>query len=267
MFALPSIYRAQFKTALALMIQYRVSMMIWMIDTVLRPIVYLTVWSNVASADGGAALGFSAGDFAAYYIVLMAVQHMTDIWHMWTYEYDIRQGNFSFKLLRPLHPIHGDIAENLAFKALMFIVVIPAIVLLTLLFHPTLNPPLWALLTFVPAVVMAAVVGFLAGWVLAMAAFWSTRIVAINGVYFVAMLFFSGQIAPLELMPPVAQGIASLLPFRWILGFPVELLLGRLAPEAAIAGFAAQALWLAILLTGLQVVWRAAVRRYGAVGG
>jgi ABC-2 type transport system permease protein len=119
----------------------------------------------------------------------------------------------------------------------------------------------------VPAVALAAALGFLAGWVLAMAAFWTTRIAAINEVYFVAMLFSSGEIAPLALMPPVAQTLASLLPFRWAAAFPVELLLGRLTPEAALDGFAAQVMWLAILLALLKLVWRAAARRYSAVGG
>ena len=38
-----------------------------------------------------------------------------------------------------------------------------------------------------------------------------------------------------------AQVAATLLPFRWTIGFPAELLLGRLTPSEALTGFVAQA--------------------------
>jgi ABC-2 type transport system permease protein len=264
--ALVDIYRAQIRKSLILQFQYRVAMMIWMIEIVVSPVIYLVVWSTVARSSGGSVGGFSAGDFAAYYILLMVVTHATQIWHMWEYEYNIRAGILSAKLLRPIHPIHEDIAANIAYKILMLMVLIPAVIVLVLVFQPTLNPPLWAIFTFLPAVLLAAAVSFLAGWMLAMAAFWTTRIFAINQLYFVAMFFFSGQIAPLEIMPPAAQVIATMLPFRWILGFPVELVLGRLTPEGALTGLMAQVSWLVVLLAGIRLVWRAAVRRYSAVG-
>jgi ABC-2 type transport system permease protein len=260
------IYRAQFQKAMMLQLQYRVSMMIWMIDIVLSPVIYLAVWSAIARASNGSIGGYTPNDFAAYYIGLTIVMHMTQIWHMWEYEYNIREGILSSRLLRPIHPIHEDIAQNISFKVVMLIVLVPSVIALTLLFQPTLQPPLWSLLAFVPAVLLGAAVSFLAGWNLAMAAFWTTRIFAINQLYFVAMFFFSGQVAPLELLPLPAQIIASLLPFRWVLGFPVEMLLGRLSPQQVITGFAAQIGWLVLLLVLLRVIWRSAVRRYSAVG-
>ena len=54
---------------------------------------------------------------------------------------------------------------------------------------------------FVPAILLAFVVRFFMEWTLALAAFWTTRVSALNQMYFMAALFFSGQIAPLELLP------------------------------------------------------------------
>jgi ABC-2 type transport system permease protein len=120
---------------------------------------------------------------------------------------------------------------------------------------------------FVPALALAFIVRFLVEWTLAMAAFWTTRITAINQMFFVVMLFLSGQIAPLELMPRPVQVAATLLPFRWMVSFPVELLLGRLTPGETLTGLAAQLVWLALSLMTLTFVWRAGARRYSAVGG
>lgn len=260
-------YRAQIGVALALQLQYRFAVAIWMIGLILEPVIYLAVWTTVARASGGAVGGFSAGDFAAYYLVLTVVMHLTQIWHMWEYEYLIRQGMFSPRLLRPIHPIHADISENIAYKVFMLVVLAPALAILALVFRPVFEPPLWALAAFVPAILLAALLAFIVGWIVALAAFWATRTMAINQLYYIAMFFFSGQVAPLALLPPLIQTVANLLPFRWWLAFPVELLLGRLTQTQALEGFAAQLVWIAVAVIVLNLLWRAAVRRYGAVGG
>ena len=60
-----------------MMIQYRASGLIWMIGAVLDPIIFLVVWSVAARASGGTVGGMAPSDFAAYYIVLMLVNHLT----------------------------------------------------------------------------------------------------------------------------------------------------------------------------------------------
>ena len=80
------------------------------------------------------------------------------------------------------------------------------------------------------------------------------------------ILFLSGQIAPLSLFPPAFQTVANIMPFRWMLGFPVELILGRLTPTEALIGLGAQALWIGLAFVLMRIVWRAGIRLYSAVG-
>ena len=103
-------------------------------------------------------------------------------------------------------------------------------------------------------------------WSLALAAFWTTRVNALNQMYFVALLFLCGRMAPLELMPDWVQTLASLLPFRWMVSFPVELFLGRLTVDQALNGFAAQGVWLLLGWGLLGLIWASGVKRYSAVG-
>ena len=103
-------------------------------------------------------------------------------------------------------------------------------------------------------------------WTLALAAFWTTRVGAINRVYYVALLFLSGQMAPLALLPQPIRILASVLPFRWITSFPVELLLGRVGWQEALTGLGIQAAWIIVCLVLLRLVWKAGVRVFTAVG-
>ncbi|MFW5748992.1 MAG: ABC transporter permease [Chloroflexota bacterium] len=262
---LADIYRWQMSTTLAIQLQYRAGLAIWMIEVVLEPVIYLVVWQ--AAVGGGEIAGYAARDFAAYYLMMMIVTHLTQMWHMWEFEWRIREGQFNRLLLLPIHPIHGDIASNLTYKALMMIVVVPAVIFLALVFQPVFTPPAWSVAAFIPAVMLAAALAFVLGWVVAMAAFWTVRITAINQMYFLAMLFFSGFIAPLDVLPTFLQSIAGVLPFQWIYAFPIELSLGRLSVDEAVLGFAMQGAWLAVSVGLLLIIWKQAIRRYGAVGG
>lgn len=264
--ALAELYVQQFKTTLAMMFQYRASLLIWMIGHVLEPLVYLIVWSVVATSGGGSVGGYTKAEFAAYFIVLMLVNHVTYTWIMYEFEYRIRHGSLSFALLKPVHPIHSDIADNVSSKMITLPFMLAIAGVLAVVFHPALSPEPWAIGLFIPALLLAFLVRFLLEWTLAQAAFWTTRVSAINQTYFVLLLFLSGQIAPLSLMPHPVRILAEILPFRGMVGFPVELLLGRLTLTEALTGLGAQAAWVIIGLVLLRVVWRAGVRVYSAVG-
>ncbi len=261
-----ALYAQQLKTTLAAMLQYRAALVIWLIGHVLEPLIYLIVWSTVSRAGGGSVGGYTTGDFAAYFIVLMLVNHLTYTWIMYEYEYRVRHGSLSFALLRPVHPIHADIADNVTSKMVSLPGMLLMAVALALLFRPAFSLSLWAVAAFVPAVLLAFLLRFLVEWTLALAAFWTTRVSALNQMYFVAILFLSGQIAPLALLPSGIRMAAAILPFRWMVAFPVELLLGRLTPTQALAGFGVQAAWIVAGAILLRVVWRLGVRAYSAVG-
>jgi ABC-2 type transport system permease protein len=260
------VYRAQFKATIATQLQYRVALIIWLIYTLLEPTIFLVVWSAVARATGGRVGGYGPEEFAAYYIVSMWVGHLTFTWIMHEMEFRIRLGQFSPKLLRPIHPIHADIADNISYKFLTLVVLIPATVAMALLFQPRANPPAWAPLALVPALLLAFVSRFAIGWTLALAAFWTTRVNAINQLYFSVFMFLSGTMFPLSLLPGWLVTVSWLLPFRWMVAFPVELALGRLTPSEALVGLGMQALWTVVILLLLDRVWWRAVRQYTAVG-
>jgi ABC-2 type transport system permease protein len=264
--ALLGIYWAYCRLALAVELQYRAASLIYQISAVLGPLVYLTVWSAVARTGGGRVGGFSGGDFAAYFIALMLVARVTTSYVMWDYEYRIRNGTLSALLLRPVHPIHRDFVENATHNILMVVVLIPAALGLAALFQPAFHFTPWAAAAFVPALLLGFAVRFLVEWLLAITAFWLTRIGAIIQVYTALALFLSGQMTPLALLPAPLQALAAILPFRWMIAFPVELLIGRVTPGEALAGLAAQSIWAALSLAALHMLWRAGVRRYSAVG-
>jgi ABC-2 type transport system permease protein len=260
------IWRAQARNTLAIQLQYRISLVIWMIGLVLSPLVYLVVWTTVAHAKGGNVGTYSAHDFAAYFIVLMIVDHITFTWVIFNADFRIRQGALSPLLLRPVHPINADIVENASFKLLMLMVIVPAAVVLSLAFGPRIHPAPWAVIAFFPALALAAALRFTVEWTVSLVSFWISRMAALDQMYYVLILFLSGQVAPISLFPGPVQVAANILPFRWMVAFPVELLLGRVSVHEAIVGFGMLFGWLVVGVIALRFVWRLGLKQYSAVG-
>jgi ABC-2 type transport system permease protein len=259
------VYRARIQTTLAVLVQYRAWVIISVLGLIVEPIIYMSVWTLIASETGDVA-GYSPGDFAAYYITWLLVRHFTVAFLPVTIQRRVRTGEFSPLLMLPVHPIHSDVGEVLALKLIALPVLLIVLLMLALVFPPTFVLHWWSIPAFVLSVVLAFPIRFLFTWVLGMVAFWTTWAGSIYGIFRVAEVFLTGRIAPLVLLPLWIQGLASVLPFRWMLSFPVEVLVGKLTLEAMIMGLVIQVATIVILALLMKRVWRAAVQRYGAVG-
>src|SRR4030066_434671 len=103
-------YLTTIKIAIQTQFQYRVMQYFYMIGMIAEPVIYLVVWSTVARAQGGEVNGYTPGAFAAYYIVWTPVRNINIVFTPYGWEWRIQRGLLSGELLRPIHPLHGDIA-------------------------------------------------------------------------------------------------------------------------------------------------------------
>jgi ABC-2 type transport system permease protein len=260
------IYRALLAAQLQATTQYRAQASLYVLFSVVRPIVFLAAWAAVANARGGSVGGLDVGGFAAYFIAVTVTSHLSMSWFSWEFEQDIAQGNLSPRLLRPLHPIHYAAAANIAYKVVTSIGLVPVLVLVALTFHAHFETQPPHLLLFVPSAILAGVLSFLYDWVVASSAFWITRSSQVSFVLGRVSFIFGGQIAPLSLLPGALATIAYALPFGYMLGVPADILRGALDPLRGLGLVAVQAIWVVVLFGALRIAWRAGVREYSAVG-
>jgi ABC-2 type transport system permease protein len=233
----------------------------WMVPL----LIYLFVWS--AAAGETAVGGLSRGNLAAYYVTLILVNQLTFSSNNWTVGDGIRYGRMNFLLLRPMSPMYDTLASEVAVKVVFMTFALPIAAILALLLRPEFNITLQNGLAFIPALVMAWALRFLWGYWLALLAFWATSADALLSLQESLIFLLGGQVAPFILLPDLMQKAAAMLPFRYMVGFPVEVLNGHLDQTGLWTGFAFQAGWLFIALFLFIAVWRAGVKRYSAVGG
>ena len=247
--------------------QYRANLLMYLLYWLVSPIIYLVVWMTVAQGQGNVK-GLTANDFATYYLTLLIVDQLTSQIVIHILAYKIQDGTLSGELLKPVHPIlTGTLMNNIAFKALIFLVFLPVWVVLALLFRPDFSAVTWLNVALaLPACVLGFAISFLINSTITCLAFWTTRVYSLHEFYYALTILFSGQFVPLTLMPSTVQQIAQYLPFQLMLYFPIQLVLGKLAPEAIVRNFILGLVWLAIAYALFRLVWREGVKRFSAVG-
>lgn len=259
-------YGTSMRTQIQTQLQYRAAMWMYTLGMVAEPTIYLVVWTTIARTHGGAVDGVTVGAFAAYYIVWTLVRMMNIVFTPFGWEGRIREGQFSGWLVKPIHPVHYDLATFAGHKVPWLILYLPIAVALSLVFHPAIDPSALEVIVFLVAIWGGYVIRSMNSFALGMVTFWTTRVSAIFQVWFLAELLLSGRLLPLQLMPHWAQTLAAWLPFKWTFYFPIEALVGNMSTSALLSGLAFQVLWTAIMASIVLMAWRVALRRYTAVG-
>jgi ABC-2 type transport system permease protein len=260
-------YLTSIKIAIQTEFQYRVVQYFYMIGMIAEPVIYLVVWSTIARAQGGMVGGYTPGAFAAYYLVWTLVRNMNIVFTPYGWENRIRSGWFSMDLLRPIHPLNGDVAQFAGMKVVVIILWIPLGLLLSLFFKPDLHPVWYQVIGFFFAIWGAYLIRTMLLSLLGMITFFTTRVGAIFELFFAFELVFSGRLVPMSLMPPVVQQAANYMPFQWTFFFPIESLVAPMTMQHMLEGLGMQCLWIAIGWVAVKVMWHFSVRQFSAVGG
>ena len=259
--AVPAFFRVGMQQAIA----YRAETLIWILSTTM-PFVMLLLWEAVAR-DG--ALGrLGPAQFRLYFLATYCVRQMCGSWVSWQINMEMRDGTFSLRLLRPAHPIVMLGVEQISATLFRCLLSVP--------------PALAAYLFLASGSVHLGAAGFavlvlslLGGWLLTFyvnmlagfAAFYTDQSTKLMDLWTTLFFAFSGYLIPTELFPPSVRQAVSLLPFRYQLGFPVEIMTGLTSAEHALGPLAVQWSYVALFAMLAHFMFRRGVVRFGAQGG
>ncbi len=247
--------------------QYRANLLMYLFYWLVSPVVYLSVWTSIARAQGSVS-GLTANDFITYYLTLLVVDQLTSDITIHILAYKIQDGTLSGDLLRPVHPIlTGALVNNLSFKLLNLLAFVPIWIVLFLLFRPDYSAVTpGSVLLALPGILIGFLSNFLFGAMITCMAFWTTRVYSVSQFFYLLVVLISGQFVPLQLMPPAVQAVARFLPFQMYRYFPIETILNRVSLNEVLLTYALNLAWLAIFYFLFAWIYREGVKRFSAVG-
>jgi ABC-2 type transport system permease protein len=244
---------------------YRGQMLVWVLTSTM-PLIMLALFGAVA-AEGP--LGrYGQGDLVTYFLATFIVRQLTSSWVSWQISAEVQDGTLATRLLRPAHPLLAYAAEGLASIPLRAAVSVPvaAILLATSGVHALPSDP-WLWVLFVTSIAGAHLISLFVSSAIGALAFFLESSAKVMDLWLAAYFVFSGYLIPVDLFPPGVRAALDVLPFRYQIGLPVEIMTGAHGRAEALVLLGRQWVFVAAAGAAMLALWRRGVARYAAYGG
>lgn len=246
-------------------IAYRASGLIWVTVDLATAVTMPLVWAQASKA--GPIGGFSSGDFILYYLCMLFLGSFVTSHIMWELAMEIKEGQFSTMLLRPMSLYQLNFFRNLSWRFIRPVLFAPFFVLLLFAYRGFLtHATIYLGWEFWASLVLGHLVSFTFVMMMAMLALFTQEVTSIFELYYIPMLFLSGQLFPIAMLPQWAGKLARLFPFYFTTGAPTEILIGRLQGGAAVNALGLQMMWIIVCYFTSRVLWAKGLRHYTGVG-
>ena len=233
---------------------------------ILVPILFLLVFWNSAFDTVESIGGYSRNQLFAYYLLVVFLQDVLLIRVNYEISGDVRSGRLSSYLLRPFGYIRHCFSVFMAVSsnALLYtgFIVIPILALMSPEFF-RLTP---ALCIGALSLLLASLISFCFGSFFGCISFWFEDISSLQTGLGIFVPILSGAFLPMSFFPGWLKGLLEVLPFRYSLSFPVEVLSGRIDTFASLNGLIIQVFWVIVGAILLMFTWSKGKRVYTAYG-
>lgn len=249
---------------------YRWNFLIRVLFSLLHLAVLHALWS--AAYAGGARIGgFSFSETMSYFLAIIVANYLISAFNEdYQIGEEIRSGTINQFLTKPIDYYSYRLTLFFANRLVTGVVVLLPVVLFLPLLGDFLPQPAntWRWFAVVPALVMSALIQFSIAYCFGLLAFWFLEIQGFVVLSLAVETLLSGQVFPLDLLPPSLFSLSQWLPFYYQAYFPVAILTERIPDvETARQGLLIQAAWVALLLLCGRLLWHFGLKRHTAVGG
>ncbi len=258
------------KTAWLEYLEYRANLFFEILGVIISFLVIIFLWTKIYAESFGATIGgYNLGEMVTYLIgagilaSFMFFSHQGD-----EINDDIRLGNLSNYLLKPLNPFFYWLIKDLVRKFFAFFLSMSGYILILFFWRASLNIPsdilTWAL--FFLSILTGSLLYFLIFYLFSIFAFWMEQTWGFRFVVRVVMEIATGIFIPVTLLPGVIGSIIQFLPFKFLAFFPMQIFLGKISLMEIMLNFGVEILWIGAFYVVSVLVWRRGIKHYTAVG-
>ncbi len=245
-------------------LQYRNLIIVRTISDIVKIVAISFVWLMASKSTNN----ISQGYIVTYYILATFMGRLMSDYTVYQGPQDIISGNFSKFIVKPFNYLIEYLGVNIGFNSIRFILSLPAFI-----FGIFLVGNYWVL-EFNPynifvsliAIILGFTINFLLGNIFTLGAFFTKQMDGIRTFYFNIASFFSGEYIPLIFMSFNMRFASEILPFRYTLSFPMELLIGKIEDVDVERGFVISIIWIVVLFVSYKLLYKKSLKKYEAEG-
>ena len=242
-----------------------------LVSVLVGPLVFLVQLSitRVIFTQNDQIAGMDFAGMIAYFAVSSLISYLTMDFADWNLQMLIHTGKYLTFSLRPLHHRFFALSQKLGHRTLGFLFeFLPVWLIFLFLFRIPLYPAswLWSLLS----IALGFLMQFYINYTIGLTGFWLVKTGSLRHIIQILTSLCSGALLPLVFFPTAIQQIIFFLPFQFTLFVPSMVFLGsyRLGHFTLelphIVGI--QALYVVGILLVSELVYRAGMKRFTAVG-
>jgi ABC-2 type transport system permease protein len=263
-------YTKTFELGVQTALEYRFNFLLSLVAAAYPIFIQCFLWTAIFNASTqGEVYGYTYRQMIAYTFLAGLVFRIVRTGFEYDIMDDVKNGKFSKFLVQPLGYFPYRLSSYLGQKLpnLAMILIILAVVLIGLNTFWGVSLEFVRILLFLVTLVLAIALNFLIFYCFSAVAFWIVEIgFLFEGIRIVTVLL-SGGIFPLEVFGTQFVQVMNLLPFKYTVNYPINVLNGKLTFADVGWGMLIQCFWIGAMLLLANFLWRVGSRRYVAVGG
>ena len=260
-------YLAVLKNSFQEHFAYRLNFILWRVRMVVSILISFFLWQTIFRSRD-TVFGYREAQMLTYILLITFIGSIVLSTQTFRVAEEINFGRLSDFLIRPIHYFGYVFSRDIADKLINTIFSFFELGLLILLLHPPLilqSGSLWLGLFFL-SVVFAAILYFEIGMLLSFIGFWSKETWAPRFVFYILVVFLACTYFPLDIFPPPIYNILQLLPFTYLVFFPIKIYLGKVEIAFLLKGFLLMLVWIMLLWYLMKILWRKGLKLYTAEG-
>lgn len=248
---------------------YRAEGIIWMLNDAGPAIIALIFWSAAFQTQANFA-GYTFSQILIYYLGIMFINNVINTQPQFFLSEEIRSGDFSNYLLKPINLTMFKFASNSSWRLVRLIFFIPMLLLVAKLFGldgQMFQFSLSRLALIIISLALAFGINFFLKLALGLTTIWFEESGWLFFGFEIITSFLSGELIPLDFFPAGLIAVNNFLPFKYLLYFPLSILLNRLSNWELFYGFVFQLAWCLLAYGSYRLILRRGSRIYSAYGG
>ena len=263
-------YYRSFIIGLQNSMEYRVNFLVSLLGIAIPLIMQLYLWTAIYKNSASSKVyGYTFRDMIIYVVLAGLLSKLVGAGFETKMAEEIKNGGLSKFLIKPIgyfqYRICCFIGEKSVHIVIMTVIIGIVLVILNLIFGLVIT--VQGVLLFTVSVILAISINFLLFYMLGLTSFYMSEVWGILYGANLAVTLVSGGILPLETFGNTTLQIFALLPFKYIIYFPITIISGRVSTEEIFFGFGFQIFWIIFLAVIAKLVWKNGLKKYIAAGG
>ncbi len=263
-------YLQIFKISFEQEFAYKINFIMWRVRNVFQIVITFFLWSTIFTNPGTVVFGYDKAKILTYVFALMMVRAFVLSARAVDVSSDIAEGNLSNYLVKPISYFKYWATRDIASKTLNLGFAVIEFAALFLILKPPFyfqSDP-YVLLAFLLSIFVASAIYFCILFLVSAVPFWAPELGWASQflVAIVIIEFLSGALFPIDILPAGLQKTVMLLPFPYMIFFPLQVYLGKISGAAQIQGFVVSFIWVGVLWFLMKHVWAKGLKAYQAFG-